>query len=383
MNPYSRFPIPKQVKKVLFLNLAAFRFTGGIEKFNRAFLKAFSDLEREGKLIADSLSAYDDKIDTRYFNENNYRGFRGNRIKFVLAVWKAAKNYDTIIVGHINLSFAVWGIKKMFPHKKIILITHGIEVWDKLKGVKNYVVKNADQLFSVSEYTKETMVKIHNLSPGKISVFHNTIDPYFSYPTDFKKPQYLLERYRIEARDPVIFTLTRLSATEKYKGYDKVIEVLPRLKKCSPKVKYILSGKADEREYNRLVELQQVNNLLDSVLLTGFIKDEEVADHFLLADVFIMPSRKEGFGIVFIEAMACGLPVIAGNKDGSAEALQNGALGQLIDPESDTEILKALQQSFTINGQIISKKAKYELQQKVKKVFGFETYKQNLEKLLV
>ena len=106
-------------------------------------------------------------------------------------------------------------------------------------------------------------------------------------------------------------------------------------------------------------------------------------DHFLLADVFIMPSRKEGFGIVFIEAMACGLPVIAGNKDGSCDALQNGALGSLIDPDNEAEILNALQQTFQKNGQLSNPKSKARLQQKVKETFGFETYKHNLEKLLV
>lgn len=373
----------KQVKKVLFLNLSAFCFTGGIEKFNRAFLKALSELEAEGKLIADCLSAYDAEVNPLYFESTYYRGFKGNRIKFILSVWKEALHYDTIILGHINVSLAAWGIKKIFPHKEIILITHGIEVWDKLKGIKKYIVQKADKIFAVSAYTKEAIVKVHKIAAEKIFVFHNTIDPYFSYPTVFEKPEYLVQRYGIEAEDYVIFTLTRLSASEKYKGYDKVMEVLPLLKHSIPNLKYILSGKADKRENKRLISLKRENNLLKSVRLTGFIKDEEVVDHFLLADVFIMPSRKEGFGIVFIEAMACGLPVIAGNKDGSADALQYGALGQLIDPDNEGEILTALQQTYNKSGQLENKCAKKELQQKVKQIFGFETYKQNLEKLLV
>ncbi|MCW3111587.1 MAG: hypothetical protein JWQ09_6093, partial [Segetibacter sp.] len=373
----------KQVSKILFLSLSAFRFTGGIEKFNRAFLKALSDFEAEGKLIANSLSAYDIEADARYFDLQYYRGFKGNRLKFIIAVWKEAVNYDTIILGHINLSLAAWGVKKMFPDKKIVLITHGIEVWDKQIGIKDYVIKNADKILAVSTYTKEAIVKVHKLSPDKISVFHNTIDPYFSFPEVFEKPQYLVKRYEIDANDSVIFTLTRLSASEKYKGYDKVIEVMPFLKKSIPQVKYILSGKADVREKKRLMRLKKENDLSYNVLFTGFIKDEEVVDHFLLADVFIMPSRKEGFGIVFIEAMACGLSVIAGNKDGSVDALQQGALGQLIDPDNETEILKALQHALSKTDRLMNKKEKKELQQKVKQIFGFETYKQNLEKLLV
>ena len=73
-------------------------------------------------------------------------------------------------------------------------------------------------------------------------------------------------------------------------------------------------------------------NLSESVIFTGYVKDEEVAAHFSIADIYIMPSTKEGFGIIFIEAMFYGKPVIAGNKDGSADALQNGTLGILVNP---------------------------------------------------
>jgi asparagine synthase (glutamine-hydrolysing) len=373
----------KQLNKVLFLNLSAFSFTGGIEKFNRAFLKALSDLESEGKLIANSLSAYDHEPDARYFDKTNYRGYKANRIKFVFEACKEASKYDTIILGHINLSLAGWVIKKIFPEKKVILISHGIEVWDKLKGVKNFMLQRCDQVFAVSSYTKNTIVKVHRLSADKIAVFHNTIDPYFFYPSKFEKPDYLMKRYSLEQRDPVIFTLTRLAHSEKYKGYDKVMQILPHLKQFVPNFKYILSGKPDDRENNRLKVLKGENNISENVLVTGFIRDEEVVDHFLLADVFIMPSRKEGFGIVFIEAMACGLPVIAGNKDGSVDALKHGEFGTLVNPDDETSILKALESALNGKQQLLDQCAKKELQQKVKQTFGFDTYKKNLEKLLV
>ena len=118
------------------------------------------------------------------------------------------------------------------------------------------------------------------------------------------------------------------------------------------------------------------------MILTGFVHDEEVADHYLLADVFILPSLKEGFGIVFIEAMACGLPVVAGNKDGSVDALKNGELGTLVDPGNEAEILQALKSC--LSGAVKNKggQARKELQQKVYETFGFDTFKQNLQKAL-
>ena len=70
---------------------------------------------------------------------------------------------------------------------------------------------------------------------------------------------------------------------------------------------------------------------------------EELPDYFRLADVFVMPSTGEGFGIVFLEAMATGVRVIAGNQDGSRDALCDGALGTLVDPENCEELASAIQ----------------------------------------
>lgn len=133
-----------------------------------------------------------------------------------------------------------------------------------------------------------------------------------------------------------------MAETEQYKGYDKVLEALPELVKSYPGLRYLLVGKYDNNEKQRLDAIINRLGLKEIVAFTGFVPDEELAAHFMLGDIFIMPSEKEGFGIVFIEAMYYGLPVIAGNIDGSADALCRGEMGILVNPGNKEEIIAAV-----------------------------------------
>ena len=103
------------------------------------------------------------------------------------------------------------------------------------------------------------------------------------------------------------------------------------------------------------------------------MNDSDLLDFFKMADVFIMPSSQEGFGIVFIEAMACGTPVIAGNIDGSVDALRNGELGLLVNPFSTEEIAKAID-SILDNETIKSQNSQLERSKKVFEYFGFDQF---------
>ncbi|HEY9363498.1 MAG TPA: hypothetical protein VIQ00_09575, partial [Chitinophagaceae bacterium] len=119
----------KKKKSVLFINLAAFSLTGGIEKFNKCFLKALWKLSQENDWKVASYSLYDSSSEEKYFPEKKYKGFNQKKIAFVLQSVLQARKYDQVIFGHINLAIAGLLIKFIFPSKKLILITHGIEVW--------------------------------------------------------------------------------------------------------------------------------------------------------------------------------------------------------------------------------------------------------------
>jgi len=368
-------------KHICFYNLDAFESMGGIEKFNRAFLFGLSTLENQGKCLVDAASMYDSHSEEKYYSSANYRVYKKQKKKFVFNEILKAGKYQEIILGHINLAIFGLLIKILFPRIKVYLIAHGIEVWSKLSGLKKEILKRVDIVLAVSNFTKDKLIEVNNVDKHKIQLFHNTLDPHFVFPIDFNRPEYLKERYGINEEDKIIFTLTRLAFTEKYKGYDKVIEVLPKVIESIPNIKYLIAGKPDERERARLLKIIDDNKLQNHVLLVGFVADEEVSDHYKLADVFIMPSQKEGFGIVFIEAMACGLPVIAGNKDGSVDALQNGKLGTLLNPDNTDEIATVL--TYELGKERKTGKEKQILQQGVQDFFGFDVFCKNLEKQLI
>jgi glycosyltransferase involved in cell wall biosynthesis len=81
----------------------------------------------------------------------------------------------------------------------------------------------------------------------------------------------------------------------------------------------------------------------DRVILAGYVPEEEKADHFRLADRFVLPSEGEGFGLVLLESLACGTPVIASNVDGGREAVAGGRFGMLVDPTNDSDLIEAIQ----------------------------------------
>ncbi|MBZ0099369.1 MAG: glycosyltransferase, partial [Taibaiella sp.] len=174
----------------------------------------------DSKKITDShaYSAYDSMTLNQYYPKEKYRTFAGNKMFFVLASIAAASRYDIIFLGHINMAVIGVTIKRLYPSKKVILITHGIDVWRELTGFRSRILKMADRILSVSNFTKTKLKDLHGVSSDKVTVFHNTIDPFFLMPGSLAKSEALNMRYGIGKDDFVIFTLTRLSATELFKG---------------------------------------------------------------------------------------------------------------------------------------------------------------------
>ena len=327
-------------------------------------------------------SAYDLNRDliTQYVPSYIFKGFGLNRIDFALKTLNKGLKADLIILSHINLAIIGLLIKTINPNCKVWLIAHGIEVWRPLSFIKKLFLKRCDKIVCVSNYTREQVKSRHQTDPLKCVVLNNAVDPFIKLPKTFVKPSHLLKRYHLVADNQVIFTLSRLASTEQYKGHDQVIKVISKLKDKFPKIKYILAGKYDHQEEIRIQKLITDNNVDEQVILTGFIEEYEFTDHFLLADLFVLPSKKEGFGIVFIEALACGLPVICGNADGSVDAILNGVLGKAINVDDLNELDEAI--TADLNTPLTEERRKY-LQSQCLLHFNETNYMNNIEELII
>jgi len=284
---------------------------------------------------------------------------------------------NLVIATHLHFTKAAYWLKRMtgIPYWTV---AHGVEAWNiQHSGLKS-ALHYADRILAVSHYTRDRLLKEQHLDPAKISVLPNTFDA-----TRFQitpKPQHLLKRYNLTEQQPIILTVARLDSSEQYKGYDHILQALPEIRRQVPQVHYILVGKGSDRA--RIEQLITSLNLQDCVTLTGFVPDEELCDHYNLCNVFAMPSKGEGFGIVYLEALACGKPTIGGNQDGAIDALCQGELGVLVNPDNIDEITKTIIQ--ILQG-IYPHPLLYQpelLRQKVIETYGFERFKETLAELL-
>lgn len=371
-------PIKKKKPEILYLILTSFVSIGGIEKMNKVWMSVLTSLYKKGKININFLSVYDINPDEKYVEKSLFKGYKGNKIYFVLSALIRSLRSDLIILSHIHLALIGLLIKIISPKKKIILIAHGIEIWKNPSGLKERVIYQCDQIVAVSNFTKEKIMDCYNVPGYKIKVLNNCLDPYIAIKNNIKDTA--VKNGMMNNNTYQLLTVSRLSYDEQYKGYDKVLEALAILKEKGNQFNYYLVGKYDEKEKKRVSNLIEKLNLQNEVRITGYLSQMELDEYYQSADVFVMPSKEEGFGLVFIEAMAHGIPTIGGNQDGSKDALMNGALGRLVDPDNVEDIALAIEQELAKKDDHVYRN---HLSMTTIQTFSFDSYKDRVKKIVL
>jgi glycosyltransferase involved in cell wall biosynthesis len=194
-----------------------------------------------------------------------------------------------------------------------------------------------DAFIAVSRFSAERFTAWSKVPMDRAFILPNCVDLESFRPQD--PDSTLVERYGLQS-SKVILTVGRLASAERYKGFDQVIEIMPKLLKRFPALKYLIAGDGDDRA--RLEAKAKALGMSDRLVFAGHISECEKVAHYNLADIYVMPSIAEGFGIVLIEAAACGVPVVGSRVDGSREALLDGRLGHLVDPARPHELLEVV-----------------------------------------
>lgn len=326
-------------KSILVLATDAYGGHGGIALYNRDLLAAlcdqpgFAEVVAIPRLMPNPSEPQPEKLTYVTSGLNSKSGY----IKTVLNTVKSNPRFDLIVCGHINLIPIAMIVKKWLK-VPVLLEIYGIDAWQPTGSrLTNMLVQKIDAFVSISEITRQRFLSWSNVPAEKGYLLPNAIHAE-EYGPGPKNPE-LLQRYGLEGKT-VLMTLGRLVSHERYKGFDEILELLPELAQLVPNIAYLIVGKGDDQK--RLEEKAVAIGIADRVVFTGFIQEAEKADHFRLADAYVMPSQGEGFGFVFLEALACGIPCIGSTQDGSREALRDGMLGLVVNPAEPAEIKVAI-----------------------------------------
>jgi phosphatidylinositol alpha-1,6-mannosyltransferase len=324
------------MRHVLALVTDAFGGRGGIARYNRDLLSAMARSPSVDKitvlprLCPDPAGTLPTKItqNSAIFNVPGY---------VAASTWQAlsAPKPSVIFCGHILMSPLAAALAKTLRIPMWLQI-HGIDAWSSQNKSVKWGAESSTLVTSVSRYTKSRFEQWWNGDPVRVRVLPNTVGEQFSPGA---KPAELIDRYRLHGRH-VILTVSRLSYADRYKRIDEVISSLSDVCAVVPDLAYLIVGDGDDAA--RLKRHAQSEGVSDNVVFAGYVSEAELPDHFRMADVYAMPSSKEGFGIVFLEAARSGLAVIGGNVDGSVDALADGKIGRLINPASKDELVSAL-----------------------------------------
>ena len=241
---------------------------------------------------------------------------------------------DLIVVGHAGLAPLAWSAKRLFGIPYVGWI-YGVEL-QRLRGpVQRAAIRGADRLVAISRHTRRELAAVDAEAAGRAVVLPCTVRAQFRPGSGAA-----VRRQLGLDREPVLLTVARYDPGQRHKGYDLVVRALPSVLARCPDARYVLVGEGDDLP--RVRELARGLGVGHALVCAGRVPDEALPAWYNACDLFVMPSRGEGFGIVFLEALACGRPVIAGDRDGARDAVLDGRLGRMVDPDDPAALADAI-----------------------------------------
>jgi phosphatidyl-myo-inositol dimannoside synthase len=246
--------------------------------------------------------------------------------RFTATALRSARRHAKIVIaGHPNLAPVTQTMRLAAPRMKTVVCAHGIEVYEPLSAVRRRSLRRANMILAPSQNTADHVIAQQNVRRERVRVLPWGLDPAFEGllpQLSKKKPPRNFPSGR------VILTVGRWLASERYKGMDTLISALPRLLPRWPELQLALVGEGDDRAW--LADLAEQCGVESHVHFLSGLSYQELASCYSACEIFALPSLAEGFGLVYLEAMACGKPVIGGAHGGAPEVVVDGVTGYLV-----------------------------------------------------
>lgn len=302
----------------LLLAPELFRNEGGIARILRLYLMALCEQAGPGQkveaVVLNDHVASDSRL-ARYAPANlgEYHGCERRKGAFIRHALRCSRRADLIVCGHLHQLPIAWISKLLRPQLRYCLVAHGIEVWRPYSALERRALLGADRILCVSEYTRRQMLRFcPNLASDRLVVVPNTLDPFLVPGAPAPVPA-------ARASSPCILTVGRLTTADTYKGFDTLIEAMPMVLQEFPTARLRVVGTGDDQP--RLLALATQLGVGPAVDFLGPVSDEALLAEYAGCDLFALPSRKEGFGLVYLEAMTHGKPCIGARAGGAPEVI--------------------------------------------------------------
>ena len=338
-------------KKILLVTNDFGPRTGGIETFVIGLLERISDHE---VTVFTSQQGDTSEYDQQWFEKFGVRVIR-DRSKILLPSWRVSRAVKEVVASH-NIEIVVFGAAaplalmssalRKSGVKKVIALTHGHEVWWAKIFPFNFAIKrigkSVDHLTYLGEFTRQAISKALTDKSAKEMV---KIAPGIDTAHFIPQPDAMQKRKELGLQDKkIIISVGRLVHR---KGQDKLIEAMPDVLRKIPNAHLLIVGEGPYK--NHLEKLVNKLSIKENVSFAGRIMYDRLPSYLSAAVLFAMPSRSrffglevEGLGIVYLEASACGIPVLAGNSGGAPDAVLEGVTGLCVDGTNVAEIASAV-----------------------------------------
>ncbi len=353
------------MKRICFIYQNAFSQTGGIQTFNKYFISALEEISIEDQNIsAEFVSIYDNEKDIK--SSLPFTTLGSSKLAAFKYIIANAKNFDTFIFSHVNLAPLAVVLHLINPKSRVVFSTYGIEVWKKLSVPAEWIMN------------RSTVLTISTFSMNELKKYNSKLNDVRLFPCciNVKTEKPVLEN-PLNDDNYNILSVTRLSNSERLKGIDTVIKALPLLKDKIPNIKYSVIGKGDDvKRLKKLANDLDVNEYVDFL---GFVED--INGYYQHCDVFTLPSKKEGFGIVYLEAMEYKKPVIAVNYAGPTDVILDEETGFLCEYD-DEHCLAEKVYNLYANDELAKQFGENAYNRLIEK-FTFDAFKKRLESILI